>query len=280
MDGSVSRSDRDASQPYAIVVGSEKGGTGKSTTAMHLAVALLKAGFQVGCIDLDSRQASLSGYIDNRARFAAETGRSLGVPRYCRVEPSGLGDPADAQAETEARFEAALAETTGCQFVIIDAPGQDSPLARLGHYHADTLVTPLNDSFLDIAVLAVLDCRNRQVLAPSHYSQMVWEQNNLRIVNGKPPVDWIVMRNRLTHIEARNKREIADLLVRLGQRLGFRPAAGLGERVIYRELYYQGLTVLDLADDGPAAALTSSQQAACREVQDLLKVIGLGEQVA
>src|SRR3546814_20122777 len=46
------------SVPYVIVVGSAKGGTGKSTTAIHLAVALMKLGFRVGTIDLESGRAS------------------------------------------------------------------------------------------------------------------------------------------------------------------------------------------------------------------------------
>jgi cellulose biosynthesis protein BcsQ len=41
---------------HVVVLGNEKGGTGKSTTAMHVAVALLQAGQRVASIDLDSRR--------------------------------------------------------------------------------------------------------------------------------------------------------------------------------------------------------------------------------
>lgn len=277
MDGSPSPSERDAPAPYVIVVGNEKGGTGKSTTAMHLAVALMKAGFTVGTIDLDARQASLTAYIANRQSTAAGEDDAVTVSRHRAVESSEAADPIAALRESEARLTAALLEMADCQFVVIDTPGHDAALTRLGHFHADTLVTPINDSFLDLAVLAVLDCAKRQVLAPSHYTRMVWEQNNHRVVQGKPPIDWIVMRNRLTHIEARNKREIAALLELLGQRIGFRLAAGLGERVIYRELYHQGRTVFDLVEAEGGKDEVASHRAARREVRSLLEVIGLGE---
>ena len=46
--------------PHVIVVGNEKGGSGKTTIAMHVAVALLKDGQRVGTVDLDSNQKSLT----------------------------------------------------------------------------------------------------------------------------------------------------------------------------------------------------------------------------
>src|SRR3546814_6757451 len=55
------------SVPYVIVVGSEKGGTGKSTTAIHLTVGLMKLGFRVGTIDLDARQGTFTAFWRNRA---------------------------------------------------------------------------------------------------------------------------------------------------------------------------------------------------------------------
>ena len=42
-----------------IVVANEKGGSGKSTIAMHVAIALMKRGHRVATIDLDLRQRSL-----------------------------------------------------------------------------------------------------------------------------------------------------------------------------------------------------------------------------
>lgn len=141
------------------------------------------------------------------------------------------------------------------------------------------MITPLNDSFLDIDVLAQVDHEKRAVLAPSIYCQMVWEFHNRRVVRGRPPMDWIVMRNRLTHIDARNKRDITRLLEQLADRMGFRLAPGFGERVVFRELFPMGLTLLDLPRNGPDGRVNNSHLAARNEVRDLLEVIGLPEPV-
>ncbi len=50
--------------PHLVVLGNEKGGSGKSTTPLHIAIALLKAAKRVATIDLDSRQKSFTHYIE------------------------------------------------------------------------------------------------------------------------------------------------------------------------------------------------------------------------
>src|ERR1700749_4640486 len=70
---------------HVIVLGNEKGGSGKSTTAMHVAVALLKAGQRVATIDLDSRQKSFTHYVENRKAWAERTKLALEVPRHYNV---------------------------------------------------------------------------------------------------------------------------------------------------------------------------------------------------
>ncbi len=274
MDGSVLIPDEEGRRPYAVVLGNEKGGSGKSTTAMHVIVALLRLGYQVGSIDLDARQGSLSRYLEHRQRQAEQSGLDLPLPSHHRVFGSGETSRRRAEAEERENLRSAFATLSGCDFMVIDTPGSDSYLSRLGHLNADTLITPINDSFLDLDVIAEIDRERREVLGPSVYSQMVWQQNNQRVVSGRRPIDWVVMRNRLSHIEPRNKREIGALLEKLGQRIGFRLAPGFGERVIYRELFLKGMTVLDLpADQG--RELVSSHLAARREVGELLRSIGL-----
>lgn len=265
------------SVPYVVVVGSEKGGTGKSTTAIHLAVALMKLGFKVGTIDLDARQATLSAFFRNRAAQAERSSRPLELSKHRTIERSAAGERAAAEADEAGRLQDALDDLADCHFVIIDTPGSDSYLCRLGHNRADTLVTPLNDSFLDIGVLAHINRERREVEAPSVYSQLVWEQNNQRVVAGRPPIDWVVIRNRLAHLEARNMREISALLDLLAKRIGFRLAPGISERVVFRELFLKGLTALDLPEAGNGRAESSSHAAARREIRDLLAAIGLYE---
>lgn len=272
--------DRGRTQPYVVTVGNEKGGTGKSTVALHLAIALLKLGYTVGGIDLDARQATFSTYLANRERFRGDHGEALSVPRYRRVTRSDAPTRAKAEGEEWKALKKAFDELSDCHFVVVDTPGTDSYLSRLGHANADTLITPINDSFLDIDVLAKIDRDKHLVLAPSIYSQMVWEQNNRRAMDGWPPIDWIVMRNRLTHIEARNKREIADLLGLLADRIGFRVMSGFGERVIFRELFPKGLTVLDLAEDPTSPSAAGSRISARRELGQLLDIMGLPQHAA
>ena len=256
-------------RPHVVVLGNEKGGSGKSTTAMHLIVALLREGYKVGSLDLDARQGSLSRFIANRA----ENGLELPMSRHVRLEQSTLDSVAAAREEEKQRFDATLAQMADCDFVVIDTPGSDSNLSRLGHARADTLVTPLNDSFLDLDLLARVDSEGLKIRGPSTYAEMVWEQKKRRALTDGGSIDWIVMRNRLASLDARNKRRIGKLVEDLARRIGFRLAPGFSERVVFRELFPRGLTLLDLADAG--TTLTLSHVAARQELRGLLDVIGL-----
>jgi len=262
-------------RPHILVLGNEKGGSGKSTTGMHLIVALLKRGYRVGSIDLDARQGSLSRLIENRIAYAERSGRSLELPLHRRVFRSEAEVRSAARYEERQSLDEALNALAECHYIVIDTPGSDSYLSRLGHTCADTLITPLNDSFLDLDLLARIDHEGKRVLAPSLYSQMVWEQRQQRAVAKLAPVDWVVMRNRLSHIDARNKREIGYLLEQLGKRIGFRLAPGFGERVIFRELFPTGLTLLDLRAEEVGVSLNMSHIAGRQEVRALLQAIGL-----
>ncbi len=263
--------------PRILVLGNEKGGSGKSTTAVHLIVALLKRGFTVGSIDLDARQGTLSRLLENRADYAKRSGLPLELPEHRRIYRSEADTRAAAEWEEKRALEGAVAELAGRDYIVMDTPGSDSFLSRAGHACAEILITPMNDSFLDLDLLARIDTEGRQILGPSLYSQMVWEQRQRRAVAGLPPMDWIVMRNRLSHIDARNKREIGRLLELLSERIRFRLAPGFGERVIFRELFPKGLTLLDLREGEGAAPLSMSHVAARQEVRSLLRAIGLPE---
>jgi chromosome partitioning protein len=260
--------------PRIILLASEKGGTGKSTTAMHLLVALLKFGCAVGSIDLDSRQGTLSRYLANRRATAARSGQGLPMPLHRRIERAGDMNQADRDAEERRRFESALEAVSDRDFVVIDAPGSDSYLARLAHLHADVVVTPLNDSFVDVDVLAEIDLGNRAVLAPGIYTKLIRRLNDHRAGLGRPPLRWVVLRNRLSHIHDRNKAEVADLLAALAGRLGFELAAGFGERVVFRELFREGRTLLDSPDVAVEGSPAPSHLSAYWEILTLLEAVG------
>ena len=265
-----------AKAAHVIVLGNEKGGSGKSTIAMHLAVALLKAGWRVATIDTDSRQQSLTHYVENRRRTSAILERPLELPSHFAVP---LAD-GDRLRDVEDREFRAFAEVIGragreADFVIIDTPGNDTNLSRIGHASADTLVTPMNDSFLDFDLLAKLDPDSLEIKSPSLYAEFVWDCRKRRLIASRANLDWIVMRNRVSSTEARNKRKVATAVERVSSRIGCRIAAGFSERVIFRELFPLGLTMLDLPLPGLAMPLTMSHIAARQEVRELLATLRL-----
>ena len=261
--------------PCLIALASQKGGTGKSTMAMLLTVALLKRGHRVGTIDLDGQQGTLSHYIANRAALAEGTGAKLRMPRHHRLGPS-LRTSRDLGAQDEdLQLRDALRDLADCSHVVLDTPGTDSHLARLGCTRADTVITPLNDSLLDIDILARIDPHKREVLGPSEYSRLIWRENDRRVACDRRPIDWIVVRNRLGHVDARNTREVTRLLQQLAERLGFRLAPGLSERVVFRELFLKGLTLLDLPSDRVPYRLGPGWIHARDEVDDLLAAIAV-----
>jgi chromosome partitioning protein len=263
-----------ARRAHVIVFGNEKGGTGKTTTAMHIAVALLRLGKVVSAIDLDARQRTFARYIENRRDFAQRTGQDLPLADIQVVERSKPA--ADAAADESMRLAEALARAkAGADFVIIDTPGNDTNLSRLGHAAADTLVTPMNDSFLDFDLLAKLDPDSLEIKNPSLYAEFVWDCRKRRLIASRANLDWVVMRNRVSATEARNKRKVATAVERVSSRIGCRVASGFSERVIFRELFPLGLTMLDLPLPGLAMPLTMSHIAARQEVRELLATLRL-----
>lgn len=252
-----------------IVVGNEKGGTGKSTVAMHLATYLLKRGLRVGTIDLDARQATLTRYVENRARHAAVAEGNLPMPDHVAIPPT-----ADEAGDRDRFLEAVGTLRERTRVVVVDTPGSAHPLSRLGHSHADLLITPLNDSLIDLDVLARVDPVSMRVVRPSLYSEMVWDGRKERAARGEmSSFEWIVMRNRLSNLDAHNKREMGRLLGELSRRIGFRLIDGLSERVIYRELFLKGLTLSDIRDEGLMTSM--SHVAARQELRMLIEAAGL-----
>lgn len=254
-----------------IVLGNEKGGTGKSTSAMHIIVALMRDGFKVASIDLDPHQGTLTRYVENRKSFSESKGIHLPVPEHHCFSGSEADSVTAAETEDKRRLEV-LVEQLGDihDFIVIDCPGSDTFLARHALSIADTLITPINDSFIDMDVLAKVGGNPPRVLGPSTYSQIVWEQKVQRAQRNRESIDWIVMRNRLAQLDSRNKRNVGDALEKLSERIGYRLIDGFSERVIFRQLFLQGLTVLDLRDEGTDVQLNLSHVAARNEIRNLL----------
>ncbi|MDO9525426.1 MAG: division plane positioning ATPase MipZ, partial [Gemmobacter sp.] len=192
---------------HIIVVGNEKGGSGKSTTCMHVATALVRMGYRVGALDLDLRQRSFGRYVENRVAFAKKAGLSLPTPDMRdlpEVDASGLGPNENPFDHRLSAAVAALEPVT--DFIVIDCPGSHTRLSQLAHSLADTLITPLNDSFIDFDLLARTDPETGKVKGPSIYAEMVWQARQLRAQAGLKPIDWIVLRNRLGAQQMHNKK--------------------------------------------------------------------------
>jgi len=262
---------------HVIVLGNEKGGCGKSTTAMHVAVALMQAGQRVATIDLDSRQKSFTHYVDNRRDWAERARIKLDVPHHFCVA-RGTGERLDEiEAQEFAAFAEAISDVENTHdFVVIDTPGSDSYLMRLAHSMADTLITPLNDSFVDFDVLGTVDPTTFEVTGVSHYAAMVREARRQRRLVDAGLIDWVVLRNRLSAIGSRNKRLVGEGVDALARLLGFRPLDGFSERVIYREFFPRGLTALDeLNEDTLGQRPNFSHTTARDEVKALIDALKL-----
>lgn len=251
--------------PHFVIFANEKGGTGKSTTAVHSAVALQAAGRKVAALDLDTRQRTMGRYLENRAATIRRLDAELPMPHFETFDP--------AKEDLDAALDRIGAEV---EIVVVDTPGRDDPDARRAMLRADTLVTPINDSFVDLDLIGQVDAETYKVRRPSFYAELVWNSRTERAKTTGATVDWVLLRNRLQYVEAHNMRRVGLALDELSRRVGFRVIPGLSERVIYRELFPSGLTLLDLKEIGGSAGL--SHIAARQELREMIAGFGLPEE--
>lgn len=263
---------------HIVVVGNQKGGSGKSTTTMHLISALLSSGAKVASIDLDARQGTLTRYIENRRDYRDRTGVDLLMPTHRSIEPSTVASIDVARAHDAHAVEKAVLDLAGRHdYVVIDTPGTDNFLSRVGHSYSDTLITPLNDSFVDLDVLATINPQTYDMIRPSKYAEMVFQvkMQKARREKNNRTFEWVVMRSRTGQLDSRNQQAMTDALLKLSSRVGFRLVPGFSERVIFREMFLDGLTLLDLKTPGTNIRMNMSHLAARQEVRALMAAIGL-----
>src|SRR5215470_2633804 len=260
---------------HVIVIGNEKGGAGKSTIALHLAVGLMQLGFKVAVADFDIRQRSLHRYLDNRRAYNNSAAIcSLLCPTIYELpesfaEPNFANDRLD-QVEGDLRSISRKAD-----FLIVDTPGSVTEISKLAHSFADTVITPMNDSLMDLDVLARIAPGQTAVSGPSHYSLLMRELKRRRLREHGSGIEWIILRNRLAPIASANNLRVGRLLDALAPKLGFRVAPGIAERVIYRELFSTGATVLDPIELVAGLRPTMSHLSARMEVRRLLEALWL-----
>jgi chromosome partitioning protein len=292
------------SPPHVVVIGNQKGGSGKSTFAMHIIVALLKAGKRVACFDLDLNQQTLTRYLANRREWDRKHDRKLELPDHYPVkerdaygtarnlkqfiaqfkkhgrahkddfiDSSSLSHSADLRQFISQLREIGRADKH--DFIVIDTPSGVQHLSLIAHGMADTLITPINDSFFDLDVLVVMESSDLEPQL-SVYANMVWRALEARSKVRGRATDWIIVRNRLEPVESSNQRQITLVLDVVQRKLGFRIARGLLERPAYREFFAAGLTVFDFAE-GSESSAESGRTHARVEVENLIREIGLLE---
>ena len=216
----------------------------------------------MAAIDLDPRQRTLYRYFENRAE--TENRRGIALPGV----DFAVFDGGSAEELEVAIGELVTGDLAGpADFVIFDTPGRDDPLARHAATRADTLVTPMNDSFVDFDLIGQVDAETFKVRRLSFYAELIFEARKARAIEERREMDWVVVRNRVHHVDARNQRRIDQALAELSKRVGFRVAHGLSERVIYRELFPSGLTLLD---KGQLGELGTSHLVARQELRELV----------
>lgn len=262
---------------HVIVLGNEKGGSGKSTTAFHLAVFLLYEGFRVATIDVDSRQQTLTHYVRNRRDWAKAHDLKVPHPTHYHLPVSQGDSVAQNQRMEFDVFRQAVTEVeSNVDFLLIDTPGFDTNLTRLAHSLADTLITPVNDSLIDMDVLAHIDPVTGEPRELSHYARLVQRSRKERLAVDGRTIDWILVRNRISMLSSRNMRLVQTAIEMLSTRLGARVAEGIAERVIFRSLFPIGMTVFDPLDDMDATGMpTMSHRSAQQEYRGLVRALNL-----
>ncbi len=259
-------------KPHVFVVGNEKGGAGKTTCSMHLIAGLLDRGFRVSSIDTDSRQHSLTSYITHRQDYNKNNpDKQVLMPYHQHLYESTNGSVSEKNAEEKSNFESAFVKASeGADYVVIDTPGSHTNLSRISHSFADTVITPINDSFVDLDVIAKVNKKDMKSSSPSIYSQMLWEQKIEKAERDEGTINWVVVRNRLSNLDSHNKRNINQALEALSKRIAFEIVPGFSERVIFRELFLHGLTLVDLHRANYEKQFSLSHVAARQELRNFL----------
>lgn len=267
----------DLRSAHVIVVGNEKGGTGKSTLSIHLSVALMKAGFRVATLDLDTRQQTLTRFFENRQSWAQTAPWDVELPFHFALQRGSSESVRDNETYEFGAFAEAISQVEhSYEFVVIDTPASDSYLMRLAHSLADTLVSPVNDSYIDVDVFSRVHHDRAQRGAVAHYADLVLDARRKRQMADQGIIDWVLVRNRIASLQSNNAKQIATSLGRMAGELKFRAADGLHDRVIFRELFPIGLTALDPIEAATrTGTLSTSQQAARREIETLISTLEL-----
>ncbi|MDN3645879.1 division plane positioning ATPase MipZ [Pontixanthobacter aestiaquae] len=250
-----------------IVFANEKGGVGKSTLAFHTSIALARAGHKILAIDLDKRQRSFDRALENREATARSLGITLPTPRHLVLSH-----------QSGAMLMQEIARSgQGCDTIIIDVAGHDSPIARRAIALADKLITPVNPNFVDLDSVAKFNVGTMTMTGPGSFADLVMQLREERVASGYQPTDWMLIKNRVRRAEKVQLERFNAAIEQLPEKLGLRVTSGLAERVAYRELFLFGLTHGDCRDLPGMAGMSVRD---CHEIARLIEEMYLMEPVA
>jgi chromosome partitioning protein len=266
----VESSPQQPASAHVIVLGSHKDSAGKSTIAMHVAVALINCGQRVATIDLDARHKTLTQYVAHR-RAAASS--ELRRPTHLVSTGGSRLLVEDEAIEFFSIVDAVASIGATHDVIVVDTPASDSDLIRFVHSLADTLITP-RDGRLDGDTTA--GAHAAQLTGTQHYAELVRDARQRRSRADGKAIDWVLVRNRLSASDAGDASATSKGLNELAGRLGFRSVEGLAERAVYGELFARGLTVLDRLDQATLGAPPNlAHVTAQREVTSLIAGLAL-----
>lgn len=265
-----------------IVLGNEKGGSGKTTICIHLVIALCKLGFRVATIDIDCYQQSLGNYLTRRNKTAEKYKIPLCQPEHFTIPYNHKDDTAASRQAAEGALIGIIEQRSNdFDFIVIDTPGSHTHLNRLAHSYADHVITPVNDSYVDIMMLGQTEQNDPSRVIPGLYSAMFFEQRLKRASRDRQKVDWVVAINRTSATKnIRNSAQISSEIKNFSKKMGFRIGSGLGDRVIFKELYPLGLTLYDREKSlkqEKSLKISPSLLAARQEMRHLLNSLQITE---
>ena len=255
-----------------ILIGNEKGGTGKSTLAMNFIVYMMKKGKKVASVDLDGAQGTLTNYIKNRVEFADKYRFRLDSPLHVSIAVDDMTDPYTADNNIGYFLRTMEEMAKKADVIVIDTPGSHNYMMPAAHACADTIVTPLNDSVIDLDVIARVDPDSFKVSGSGNYAQTIWRARQERAKTNKSNLGWFVVKNRFGNLKCRHENQVDSLLQVLSKRMGFNVLDGMKERAVYRELFLKGLTVLDLKPDTDTG-FNMSHIAARQEIRAIVEAV-------